>query len=74
MSIEGNLANGYRLTGEHASLLGNAIDVGFDEAMKTAELLLNLPEGIHVGEIVLLPDRSIQLVTTDHLLGAVLNR
>lgn len=69
MAIEVNTANGYLLTGEHAGRLYSALDEGFDEAMRTAEQLLEHHDGIHVWAIEFLPDGSIQITTTDHLLG-----
>lgn len=72
MSIEGNPTNGYLITDEHATRLRAALDDrGFDEAMRTAERLLNLQGDMHVGKIELLPDRSFKVNVTDHLLGVI---
>lgn len=71
MTIEGNPTNGYLITNEHATLLRTALDKGFDEAMRTAEQLLNLQGDMHVGQIELLPNGSFKVNVTDHLLGVL---
>lgn len=71
MTIEGNPTNGYFFTDEEATRLYTALDRGFDEAMRTAAQLLNLQGDTHVGLIELLPDESIKVHVTDHLLGVL---